>query len=814
MKALIVAARSLRKAPVFAAVAIVSLALAIGPNAAIFALIDAVLLRPLPAIAQPEQLASIYLRSAQDPKAFSSLSWQDFEYYRKAARSFSSLSAYLRLPMAVRFGDRVENISGELVSDNYLRTLGVPLRLGRDLGPDEKDRVALIGERMWRERFGSDPKIVGRSIRIGDGTFTVIGVVAAEFRGIVLDWGDRPQFWVSMRWYRDAVPALAAVDVLNEWGMRSFVVTGRLRPGISPAQAAAEVESIGRDIEAAHPERARGATGTWVATTMPLGQARFWPGARSQVVTVLLVLMVVAASVLLIACANLASLLLTRAAQREREISVRIALGARAPAVLRLLLAESFLLSLGGCAAGLLAGVALTRGLASFPKLFSVPLAVDPAVDWRVIAFSGVLGLLVTVLVGVAPLRQCMGHDLASALRAAGAASRRSHLWNTRNILTAAQIALSFLLLVQAGLFLRTFHNAAESESFLHAGNLFIAGIGVPQPDQARAAKAILARELPARAREMPAVQDAVLSSVLPLSGMRSVANVTILNPATGTEPIERSIDRYSVSPGFLGLTGSVLLRGRDFADADAQSSAGVALVNQQMADRYWGGDAMGKHFRQGGEVMTVIGVVRDQWRRSYRLDVPPRVYVPIARDSAGPMFLVVKAHGNPLQALGPLRSLVSQLAPDATLDSPQTLASYTSAALAPERLAAWCLGALAFLALTLSLVGIYGTVAYSVAQRKGEIGIRLALGATSAGIVRSILQPVAVVSAVGLVSGAVLCAATIQLSESLLFGVTGTDASTWGVVGLSLAAAALAAASLPALVASRVDPALVLRGN
>ena len=816
MKDLALAVRGLWRAPVFTIVAIVSLALAIGAGSAIFAVIDGILLRPPQAIAQPDRLVSIYYNSVKDPKTFSPLSWPDFEDLRRDARSFSGMLAYMRLPMAVGVGNRTENISGELVSENYLRVLGTPLRLGRDFQTIERDAVALIGEKLWRERFAGDPDVVGRAIRIGGNSFTVIGVVPLEFQGIVLDWGERPQIWIPMQFYREAVPALAPVDLLHAGTMRSVLVTGRLADGLDMPQVTAEIETLVRRIDADHPERTRGPQqGSWTPRVIPLGQARFWPGARAQIVTMLLVLIAVAACVLVIACANVASLLLTRAAQREREISVRIALGARAGAVLRLLLAESFVISVAGCAAGLLVATALTRGLASFPKLFSIPLAIDLTVNWRVAAFSAGVATLVSVLVGAAPLRQWMRSDLAASLRVTGAAARGGwQRWNTRNVLTAAQIAICLALLVQAGLFLRTFQHAAESDPFLRAGNLLIGRVEVPATPRAGEVKANLARDLPGRLQEIPAVQSAVLASVLPMSGMRSGADLTVLDPANGAGSVEDNVEINAVTPGFFDLAGSTLLRGRTFAPADTRDSSAVALVNQRMADKYWNGDALGKRLRIRQGIVSVVGIVRDESRRSYRMEIAPRVYFPLTQRGAGPTFVIVKTHGNPMQVLPSLQAALSQLEPDAVLESPQTLTSYTSIALAQERLAAWCLGALAIIALLLSLCGVYGTVAYSVAQRKNEIGIRVALGADSLDVVKAIIRPAVKVSATGLVAGSLLCLASLRLSENMIFGVTGQDPSVWAIATALLLGTALFSAAVPAVLASRIDAARVMRAG
>ncbi len=703
---------------------------------------------------------------------------------------------------------------GELVNDDYFRVLGVQPRLGRDFTSAERDPVAMLGERLWRERFGADPAVIGTTLYVSGRPFTIIGVIPAAYRGVVLDWGDRPEMWIPMRFYADAVPHLRSFDVLHAWGMQSFLVSGRLKDGVTPAQASDEIASLARRIDADHPERARAWHGEWLARTLPLGQARFWPGARSQILTVLTVLIAVAVGVLLIACANVASLMLTRAAQTHRDTAVRFALGARVRDVGKLLLAESFIIVGLGCAAGLLVGIALTRLFGTFPKLFAIPLALDLSLNLRVAACTAAVGGIVCLVVGLAPLGQAMRTDLVSSLRACGSASLGwKRKWNLRTMLSGVQIALSLVLLVQAGLFLRTFRNAAESDPFLQAGNLLICRIDVPS-DQDSKAQTTLARDLPGLAREIPGVSDAVLASVLPMSGMRSASNVTVLEPAGGGAPEKRNVDINAVSPGFFELVGANLLRGRAFTTGDTGGRPNVTLVNEVMAAKYWNGDAVGRRLQIGGDVVSVVGIVRDRVRRSYRGDVPPRVYFPIAQRDAGPLFLVLRTHGNPMTALAPLRSLLARVQPDAVIDAPMTLASYAAVAIAQERLAAWCLSVLAAMAVALSVVGLYGTTAYSVSQRIGEIGIRMALGGTRGHIGATVLRPIAIVSAAGVVCGSLLAAAAVQFTASLFYGVSGEDPLTWLVASLILFAAVVVSAAVPTVRACRIDPAVALRSE
>ena len=767
---LALAIRSLRKAPVFTSVAVVSLAIAMGANAAIFSLIDAVLLRPLPGIREPGNLVSLYDVMAHDPEKLTALSWPEFEDYRRNARSFSGMLAYVR----ARFP---QDLPGELVSNDYFRVLGIRPRFGRDFNSREREPVAMISERMGdRQRLGSALDINGHR-------FTVIGIVPAEYQGIVLDWGDRPQVWIPMQFYREAVD-FGQIDALHAREMRSFVVTGRLAPGVTVENAAREVSALA--------ERSRAQNDDWAARAVPLADARFWPGFRSQILRVLSILFVVAASGLAIACANVAALMLTRAAQRHRELAVRLSLGARAWDVAKLLLMESFILSAAGCVGGVLIGTVLTHALAAFPRLFSIPLALDLSLDVRVIAFTAAMGFLVTAAVGLLPLRQALRTDLIASLRAAGAAGGRWQMWNLRTGLTGMQIALSLVLLVEAGLFVRTFRKAAEVDPFLQSGNLLLCRVeGVTGWDR-----------LLRRLREIPGVSDAAMASDLPMSGVRAAANIALPGSA-----LKERVEVNMVSPGFFKVAGVSRFRGRDFTEGDVAGKEPVAIVNSQMATKYWRGDAIGRRFRIGDQTVTVVGAVQDQSRHSYRDEIQPRVYFPIAQRGEGDVFLMLRTHGNPMAALPLVRSVVN-------VSAPQTLSMYTDTVLAQERLAAWCLSALAGIALVLSVVGLYGVAAYSVTQRTAEIGIRMALGGTTRLVVAAVLRPAALVAGVGVLTGSLLSMGATRLSGSLFYGVTGSDPVTWITAAVLLVLAVVIATAIPARRASQVEPAMALRGE
>lgn len=802
--------RQLRARPAFAAVAILSLALATGATTAIFGLIDAVLLRPLPAIAEQSKLVSLYHSETPKPDSFSPLSWPDYEYYRDHNRVLSSFMAYLRLPLRVRIGDRTDGISGELVSPNYFETLGVKARAGRLLSPASQstEPVVVISGRLWRERFGASPTAIGKALFIGGNAFTVIGVAADDFRGVTLDWGRTPELWIPAAFYRQAEQRFAGFDVLHAWGMQSFLTAGRLRDGVSLEQAAQEMRMWGARADADNAARAAiwSKDGlTWTLNTLPLSQARFWPGQREEILRIIAVLFAVVAGVLLIACANIASLLLTRAAEREREMAARLALGASAGSMVRLLLAESLVIAVAGGIGGLAVAAMCLRLLARFPKLFSTPISLDLTLDPRMLLFTVALTAVCCVAFGLTPLRYVLRTDLANALRSrASTGGRHDRGLTLRRALLVGEFGLALILLVGAGLFLRTFRNALSSGAFLHAGNLLLVEVEPPA-----GAPPAFFPELIERVRTLPGVISASLAFNLPLSGMHSAQDVLV--PQAGG-PVKRNVDYNVVSPGFLRTAGALLLKGRDFEAADHAPAPLVAVVNEALAQRFWNGDAIGRQLQRKGKTLTIVGVVRDETKRNYRRAVAPCLYLPVAQSQLDELNLVMQTEGNPMLVLPGIRKAVANLNPEALLHQPMTLGEYTNTVLAQERLAAWCLGALATLAVLLASVGLYGATSFSVSRRIPEIGVRMALGSTPARIIGVVLRDPAEVALAGLTAGACGALVLARYARSLLYGVAETDWVTWLCGVLVLILATLLAGTVPALRASRVDPARTLR--
>lgn len=797
------AARLLRKNPGFTTLAVLSLALGIGVNTAIFSLVRAVLLPSLP-VPDAGMLVSIYHRHTRGQEYLSSTSYPDYEYYRDHNRVLSGLMAYGRVPMSVRIGEQAEQISGELVTANYFSVLGLRAAVGRTFLAEDRT-AAVLGDRLWRERFGGDRHVVGRTIGIGRHVFTIVGIAPPGFRGVVLDWGDPPELWVPMAAFRYAVPILPE-DLLQLRGDDWLLVTGRLKPGVSRAQAQAAIRGLAGQLAQGFPEIHH----DWTAELLPLSRARFWPSYRHSIVVFLELLGAVTGVVLLIACFNVANLLLTRGMKRQREIAVRLALGAGRGRLVRQLATESVLLSLLGAVVGVAVASWTSALIRSYPRPFKIPLAVDTHMDMPALSFALLLSLATGVLFGLVPARRASRPDLVLSLKseAPGPGLRGLVL---RHALVAAQVALSLVLLVGAGLFVRTLRNAQASDPAFQIGNAVLVKLDLAVAGYADERGRQFYTQALERARSLPGVASPALVWMPPLGDMRGGTDVL---PPGAARPLQ--VNWNIVSPGYFRALGLRLERGRDFNDRDAQSAPPVAIVNEVMARRFWpGGDPLGKLLDRANPKsppLEVVGVVRDGRMQSFREDMRPCFYRPVAQSYVSEMTLVARAPGGPELALAEIRRELRALDKDLPVADAETMHARLNRALSQERLTASLLSGLGLLALALAVIGIYGVMSFSVAQRTHEIGIRMALGAQAPAVLAVVLRHAAILLGAGLAMGWAAAAMVTRYAASLLYGVSPTDPGTFVAVASLLAAAAMIASYLPAQRAVRVDPAVALR--
>jgi len=813
--------RTLAKSPGFTAVAVLSLALGIGVNTSIFSFVDFLLLRPLP-LPQSNRLVSVFYHDQRTSQIYSAMSYPDYEYYRDHNEVLSGLAAYDDVEVSLQTGDGAEKLPGEIVSGNYFSVLDVRPLLGRSFLPEE-DRmpganpVVMLSYGLWQRRFGSDPGIVGQRITLNGNSFAVVGIAPPAFRGLRVDRASVPEFWVPLMMYREIMPLFAEWDLEHRWGTQWLAATGRLKPGATLAQAGAVMATLSQQLRQAQWDREfKDMAHDWTAVLLPANQSRIPPGYRSAVVTFLGMLATVVGLVLLIACFNVANLMLARASQRRKEVAVRLALGAGRGRLVRQLLTESLLISLLGGTAGLIVAFWTSEFLSSFHRPFKTQLLLETRLDTRVLGFALLISVLTGIVFGLAPALQAARLDLTFALKAetsaAGIGFRKIGL---RNGLVITQIAFSLLLLIGAGLFVRTLRNAQAADVTLDPGNVLLLKLDLSgqKYDDARGKQ--FYPQLLERVQSLPGVRSAALVYVVPLVGGRGGTDIVISPPENPSDKQTIQVDFNVVSPGYFETIGIPILRGRDFTDRDRGGAPAVAIVNEQFARRFWPGqDAIGKQF-QGTNlpgVIEVVGVARDGKFRNYRASINPCFYVSLLQDYQKAMSLEVRAAADAMSIVAAVRREVRALDKNLPVSDYLTLKSHRDAGLSQEKSAAALLTALGLLALVLAAVGIYGVMSFSVAQRTREVGLRMALGARAGEVLRLMLRQGLLLILIGIGIGLAAALVLTRFVASLLYGVSATDPVTFAAFILALTAVALAACYIPARRAMKVDPMAALR--
>ncbi|HKA88106.1 MAG TPA: ABC transporter permease [Haliangiales bacterium] len=799
-------ARLLRKSPGFSAVAILTLALGIGANVAIFSVIDAVLLAPLP-YPDPDEL--VLVGEGDDPDRVTTTSYATWVDWRARSRSFQELALFRDWSPTLTGGDRAEQLSGARVSAGFFRAVGVTPALGRDFRPEEDApdtrRVAILGHELWRRRFGADPAIVGRTIALNETTYTVIGVLPASFDPLMIEATLGP---------RSAdVWSPVGYDAAQPWACRScrhLHVLGRLRADASPATARAELETLTAAMWREHPTDYADAG----VSVVPLARQLVGP-----VRAMLVVLLGAVGCVLLIACVNLANLLLARATNRRREVAVRVALGAGRGRVLRQLLVENCLLALLGAAAGLVPAALLPQVLAAFgPR---IPRLAEARLDVPVLLFALGLALATGLLSGLAPALRLTRADLHDTLRDGARSSAGAAAGRMRGALVVAEVALSLTLLVGAGLMVRSLARLLDvPPGFDPRGVLTLnaAVVGPRYEDDAVVRRHF--DEVAARVRALPGVEAAAVASQIPLGGNFDGYGVHPEGRLAANPAQDPSAQRFSVSPGYIAAMRIPLVRGRDLAATDDGGAPPVLLVSQTTAERVWPGeDPLGKRVKIGGTDgpwWTVVGVVGDV--RHMRLDQPPAMamYVPYAQfpNVDSQMILAVRTHGPPLELAAAVEGAVRSVDASQPVSRAVALEGFVARSVAGRRVSLAMLAAFAVVALLLCAIGIYGVTSYAVAQRTRELGIRLALGARPGQLLLAQLRQGLALALAGIAAGVAAALGLTRFLGSLLYGVSATDPATFAGVALLLAAVALAASYLPARRVTRVDPTQALRAE
>ncbi len=814
------ALRLLRRSPGFTAVAVLSLGLGIGVNAAIFRILDNLLLRPLP-VPQSDRLASLQHRAASSNLA-DSMSFPDYLYYREHNQVFTALAAHSPVQVTVRDGDRNVRVDGEIVSANYFAMLGVHPALGRWFF-EREDKVAgagpvvVLGYGFWRRYFGRDNAVLGKQLTINRHPFTVIGVAPDGFAGLPAGVGvPHSEFWVPVSEVREIIPELGPQDMLHCWGNTWVLVTGRVKPGLSIAQAEASLRPLSDQLRGqwiqvwgamsrAWPDNPSG----WTAALLSESEARIAPEYRQTLNAVASMLVATVVLVLLMACLNVAGLLLTNALKRQREFAVRLSLGAARGRIIRQLLVECLMLASGGCAAGLLLARWTSAFLVSYHLPF-LPAALDAGIDAHVLVFAIVVSTLCAIATGVVPALRASTCDLATAMKgdATGSLSgaRKAGL---RSAIVAGQVALAVVLLVGAGLFIRTLQKSRAADITVDPGHVLLTPLNLEERGYDEQRGQLFYSGLLERIQSIPGVKSAALVMVVPLGGWRGGNNI---KTAEGDVQVDFNI----VSPKYFETIGMPVARGRAFTDHDRAGSPPVVMINEPFARRFFPGqDPIGKAVQltsPGNIRAEVIGIVRDGPFQGVRARVQPCYYASLSQQFSPNMALEVRTIGDPATFATPVRQAILAVDKDFPVEDMLTLESHREAGLAQERLITTMLTGFAALAVILAVIGIYGVISLLVARRTREIGLRMALGANQRAVagllLRRGLMPVFVGLGIGLFSALSLT----RFASSLLFGVTPSDPPTFIAISILVVAASAGACLVPARRASRIDPMEALR--
>jgi predicted permease len=794
--------RMLLRSPGVSLLAILCLTLGIGANAAVFSWIEGILIRPFPLVRHQERLLAVS-GTARGVSGATDLSWPDFVDFQRSCRRIELIADKIT-GTTLSIGARAERATGSIVSVNYFAALGIRLAMGRGFAPDEAigrnaHPVTVISDQMWRDRYGADPHILGRTQILNGFPHTIIGVAPPGFHGTFV--GYAIQFWVpaSMQERFDA-----GGYKLEDRGARWIEGFARLAPGATREQAQQEIAAVAERLERDHPATNRGCS----VRLAPLWLTPF--NKASELLPTLGIALGVVFLVLLIACANVSNLLLVRALGRRQEITLRLAVGCARRRLVRQLLTESLLLAALAAGGGLLLALACRPLLAAF---FDVPsgvvLHLAGQLDWRVLAASAAVGTLAILLFGLAPALQSSRVDLAAALRSAAGGVVGGHgRARLRSGLVVLQVSLSCALLIAASLVVRSLlAMRAASPGFavdgvLTAGlDLFAAGYDLPRAGD-------FEDRLVERVRALPGVRSAALARLRPLS-YQPYSSAPLAVPGYVPDPGEQpAAELNEVGPAYFTTLGIPLVAGREFSRADGATTLPVAIVNTTMAARYWHGvDPLGKRFQAAGRWLQVVGVAATA--RVGKLVEPPQpfFYVPLRQQPSRRAVLLLRTGRSP-GALAPamvreLRALDPALAPQELV----TMRQHVDRSAAPQRIAVTLLGAFGGLALLLSAIGLYGVMSVTVAQRRRELGLRLALGARAVDLFRLVAAHGAALTAAGLLLGGAVALATTRLLRAMLYQVSPRDPWAFAAAFLVMSVVAAAACCLPAWRAPQIDP-------
>jgi predicted permease len=802
------ALRQLHKSPGFAALVVGTLALGIAANSTIFSWINSTLFNPIPGVRSTGNMITLQ-RGERSEHASPPFSYLDYADLRDGSKTLTGLLGYHDDYVAITGDGRPQRIYGALTSANYFEVLGIKPILGRTLLPSQANERAgspdvVLGYDLWQSRFSGDPAIVGKTMQINLHTYTIVGVAPRGFQGCKS--GLRTELWIPLGMDRQVWGSTRIGDRGVSW----LNVLGVVRPGVDHRQVENDLNLLMQRIADAYPASHQGAN---QISTDPLWRSPF--GANVYLYGTLPILLALAALLLLLACANVANLLLVRSVSRRREYAIRLSMGASRWRLVRQLMVENLLLAMAGGGVALAITFWTARTLGSFLPFSTLPINVNGSVDGTVTLVTILIAALTSVVAGVLPALRASSLSPATVLKdEALNTSGGLHKSRLASGLVVMQVALSLTLLVCAGLFVRSLSKAQDADLGFDVNHVYLASFDLDPLGYPDAKALELDRQILARVKALPGVQSATLADFSPLSF--TIHSDGVMPEGYIPRPHESiEADRGIVGPRYLQTLRTPLIAGRDFTDADNESTQPVVIVNQAFVNRYWPGqDAIGKRVQIAGQWRTVAGVAANGKYRRLTYDAAPLVLVPLMQRYEDLVTLHVRVNGDPMAFSSAIDQAVHDLSPDLPLFNVTTLKKNMRIGNVFERIVVVFAGSFGLLALVLAAVGIYGVVSYSTRQRTHEIGIRMALGAARGDVFRQILRQGLRLTLIGLTVGIAVSLAFTRLLRGLLFGVGTADWITFASVSILLCVVALVACYVPARRAASIEPMQALRSE
>ena len=817
------AARAMRRSPGFFAVAVLSLGLGVGVNTAMFSLVDSLLFRPLP-VAEPDALVDVFTTGG-DGDEYATSSYADYLDLEAQNTVFADMTAYSPMMAPLSLGDRSRIALGQVVTGNHFALLGVQPFLGRLLTPADDapgaERVVVLSHRLWQREFGADSAVVGETLTLRGLVYTIAGVAPAAFTGVVPLL--TPELWLPVAHVEevepagiiDSVPSPTGTNRLERRGMRWLFVKGRLKPGVSAAQAHANVALIGTQLAAAHPQTNAGRK----VAAVPTADVRLLvPQAGGVLSLGAAGLMGIVGLVLLIACANVAGMLLARASSRRREISVRLAVGASRARIVQQLLLEGLLVGTLGAALSMAFAWAVIRGLTAVElPVGPVQVAVDLRLDARVLSFTLAIAAATGMLASLLPALKASRPNLIGDLRGEAPVARvGGRRWALRDVLVVAQVALTAVLLVVAGLLLRSLGASQRADVGFASRGLAAVAFDTDMMRYEPARGLEFWRAAQARIAALPGVTSAAtVSPTLPFTFNFNQTEMRIDNRTYVEGQRAETVENVSVSSGYFATLGARLIDGRDFDAGDREGAPGVVVVNDTMARRFWPGESALGHTVQivsTKRSYRVVGVLADHKQHGVLEQPVPFVYFASTQQPSRYNFLLARTGGDAGALVAAMRRELLGMEPGLVVMDAKTMDEHMAASLLPARVGTMLAIAFGGLGTVLAAIGLYGVVAFSMARRTKEIGLRMALGAEPSGVMAMVLRQGLTLVAAGLGVGAGLAAGAAFLVRGLLYGVTPLDPLAWGAAASALLAAGALATAAPARRAMRVEPLTALR--